>query len=1235
MPSISRQRSRGQMARRNSITRGSEELRDQRQGGKRRTNAKSTSRKSERLSSSSLQSVNREERPWLGGLYFTDLVFIAFTYSLNLLRTLGLAELADLVFKGMVYFVTRLPYDLYCRWTLSSSSRSPDLKRRSRKPRNRQRHSNSYKAESSSESETQDGHHIPHAFTSSHEEEPEANLAHSPSQLSPFHHLIILLVRFACSNFPHLVPRVLFAEETIGPFVYWRTGGGSNTMVQEFSDLQERQTPTLNEREGASKPFTTKSIDTESSFRAFLFSKDARLPVEVQRSNMASRSATTLLYLHGGGFSLGSVAFYAEALLRLRAKISALEAEDINEDNFADARCVAVEYDLSPAAKFPVPLLQCLRCYAHLIEVENVDPASICVAGDSAGGNLAMGLLLCLDGQVKGEELFAERDWSELPMPGKALLISPWVDLRPSHARAFSMLRGAHDTAGQGEEQRKVKKSAAAKGETKREAKEWAEAVADYDWDYVASEALLHFAEVYTGVLPSPRRVRGPLGWIAHICGVVAQEYGEDENVASSKSGYSDPMGALSALIRPSKRLAQATHDMLSDPILSKLFGLRDVNHSPSRSGKGHASSSLDVSTTTNNFEPLFTASDRKTTLVANLSDLYEPIGKQKSRSSSSTAEKMGLDTKAEDHARQKAERLLDTHPLISPAIGDWSRIKYKTNCLVTWGERERMAEDIEAWVDSACRGVDNEKDALPAQDGANEGGYEVPIVGKEGGEENDGRDCIETIVERGPGGVHAWPFVSMYLAGTEAERERGLSMLAEFIARSPPESASGTYLGDKRAEGKEESYFLDFPHAAPDSPISEGGSVGSMPSDVDLHGLIGDDDDDESDEEEESHSQSPPIDMQEAIRRAHEHQSSGSSHGSHHGLGLSNDEMDAFHLSSPRATPTFYNESLKGSSPAKLPSNVPTGQSQKPVLAAITTERERGRSRSPRRSVTVSSNTPSGPYLSSVRAPLFDMIQPQGEGSATASGRGRSFDMPADHGKWTQGDDEHTQRALVETSDSVPRRTMQGLDDIMDVSSDEAFSPNRSTSPPSQAEMNEGDDMSEEEQEITTTLASIPLDISHFGLSHYAIRRPEPEGLSDIAEEGSVMSASMTSAGEFSSRSLSPEERIPNQSPQLSLAAASMMMEEQAWTNRRDRSRWPVEDDDEASGEEEEEESEDLGRPGPSLSLPLVHHQSGLKSTEDVTYKEGDTSHDSQGEANPANSSPTSVKTTKAEVWW
>jgi acetyl esterase/lipase len=1155
-------------------------------------------------SPSSIGRGSKAEKPWLGGLFFTDLVFIAFTYSINLLRTCGLAELADVAFKGLAYVLTRLPYDLYQRWNLSTPPASHSANRSStshRKTHRRRRTTSKLAAKSgsSSESDSQDAQHQPLAFTSSNEPEPENPLSHSPDQLSPFHHIILLLIRFCCANFPHLVPRILFAEETIGPFVYWRTGGGSNTMVQEFTDLQERDPSANSTNEKKLLPSSSSAKDriVEPAFRAYLLSKDARLPLEVQRSNLASRSATTLLYLHGGGFSLGSVAFYAEALLRVRAKVCALELLDGNEDNVAEARCVAVEYDLSPAARFPLPLLQCLRCYAHLVEVEKIDPNSICIAGDSAGGNLAMGLLLCLDGQMKSESSLAERDWSKLPMPGKALLISPWVDLRPSHAHAFSQLR---DPSGAKEEA--VKGGTRGK-ETKHQNKGWADAVAAYEWDYVASEALLHFAQVYTGVLPHPRRVRGSIGWIAHVCGVVASEYGaEEQQNKVNYSGLIDPMGALYALVRPSKRLARATHDMLSDPFLSKLLGLADVETSSSEQEQDLISRDSAVGSGSKT-EPLFTASDRKTDLVAGKSGLYDPIQHKQT-----AAERVGKSKDKGEQERLQAERLLDSHPLLSPAIGDWTNIKLKGGILVTWGERERMADDIEAWVDSVYRNDVSGKDAPPAQDGQSQ-----PKETRKSEQEEEEDLSIETAVERGPGGVHAWPFVSMYLAGSEAERERGLDLLADFIARSSVDMAT---IGTLAAEDQV-SESADPPHAAPDSPVSETASVGSMPSDVDLHGMV-----DDEDFQDYFHDPRSSIDIVEAARMANER-------ALREEASTDEEAPNVARCDKPASISSFSSRVNKipiQQQRVKSNLSVQLQKTPSPPPPRIMTEKERGRSRSPRRTEGLSSKlAPS--FVSSVRLHRPDsMPSPNSSASSQSSTPSQSalplwWVAPAASGSHVVVDNVVERAKQDKHDDVLAGHPGQDLEDILEVSS-------QGTSPP-----NQDDQVQDEEEEFMRGVALAPLNISPYGLSHFAVRRPEPEGLSDIAEEGSVLSASITSAG-IASRSLSPEGSGARgeMSPQTSLTAASMLLSEQEWKERWQRPRWPLEEEEQLADEAIVFSPPSNPQPGPSL--PLVYQQTGRQSTDDVNTSKHDSATSSSAGGSPS-SGGTPRKKPKGDVWW
>ncbi len=109
----------------------------------------------------------------------------------------------------------------------------------------------------------------------------------------------------------------------------------------------------------------------------------------------------TMLYLHGGGYIACSPATHRDLISRI-----ALET---------GARTLAIDYRKAPEHPFPSAVDDCLCAYRSLLE-EGVNPAALLVAGDSAGGALALSTLL------------GARD-SGLPLPRAALLLSPWVDL--------------------------------------------------------------------------------------------------------------------------------------------------------------------------------------------------------------------------------------------------------------------------------------------------------------------------------------------------------------------------------------------------------------------------------------------------------------------------------------------------------------------------------------------------------------------------------------------------------------------------------------------------------------------------------------------------------------------------------------------------------------------------------------------------------------------------------------
>jgi monoterpene epsilon-lactone hydrolase len=114
-----------------------------------------------------------------------------------------------------------------------------------------------------------------------------------------------------------------------------------------------------------------------------------------------------LLFLHGGGFELGSVRSDGELAARL--------------GRAAGMRVLFPEYRLAPEHPFPAALDDVLAAWHWLRTDQGLSATSLAVAGDSAGGGLAVALLVAT--RDAGEEL-----------PAAAVLMSPTVDLTSSGA---------------------------------------------------------------------------------------------------------------------------------------------------------------------------------------------------------------------------------------------------------------------------------------------------------------------------------------------------------------------------------------------------------------------------------------------------------------------------------------------------------------------------------------------------------------------------------------------------------------------------------------------------------------------------------------------------------------------------------------------------------------------------------------------------------------------------------
>ncbi|KAI0839814.1 alpha/beta hydrolase fold-domain-containing protein [Hypoxylon sp. FL0890] len=149
----------------------------------------------------------------------------------------------------------------------------------------------------------------------------------------------------------------------------------------------------------------------------------AILEVEKYREMMKEvRNKTTILYFHGGAYYVCDPASHRPLVKKL-AKLSG-------------GRAYSVRYRLAPQNPFPSALLDALVSYFTLLYPppgsfhEPVAPGDIVLAGDSAGGNLALTLLqtlLELRRQNRKIAWFGEE--REVPLPGGVATFSPWVDL--------------------------------------------------------------------------------------------------------------------------------------------------------------------------------------------------------------------------------------------------------------------------------------------------------------------------------------------------------------------------------------------------------------------------------------------------------------------------------------------------------------------------------------------------------------------------------------------------------------------------------------------------------------------------------------------------------------------------------------------------------------------------------------------------------------------------------------
>lgn len=111
--------------------------------------------------------------------------------------------------------------------------------------------------------------------------------------------------------------------------------------------------------------------------------------------------SSALLYLHGGGYVMGSSDTHRKMVGHLA--------------NAIGIRAFVADYRLAPEHPYPAAVRDAVAAFRGLL-ADGIRPNRIVVGGDSAGGGLTIAMLLSLrdDGR---------------PLPAAAMLLSPWTDL--------------------------------------------------------------------------------------------------------------------------------------------------------------------------------------------------------------------------------------------------------------------------------------------------------------------------------------------------------------------------------------------------------------------------------------------------------------------------------------------------------------------------------------------------------------------------------------------------------------------------------------------------------------------------------------------------------------------------------------------------------------------------------------------------------------------------------------
>ncbi|GME27418.1 Alpha beta hydrolase fold protein [Neofusicoccum parvum] len=130
---------------------------------------------------------------------------------------------------------------------------------------------------------------------------------------------------------------------------------------------------------------------------------------------------TILLYFHGGGYNIPALPGHLDFLWNL--------VKDLNASADGGFAVLLLQYDVSPFEVYPRQLAQAAGLVNHVLETLKVAPENILIGGDSAGGNMTLGVIShILHPHPDPSVPRIEQAFGKGRKLKGAFLIAPWTD---------------------------------------------------------------------------------------------------------------------------------------------------------------------------------------------------------------------------------------------------------------------------------------------------------------------------------------------------------------------------------------------------------------------------------------------------------------------------------------------------------------------------------------------------------------------------------------------------------------------------------------------------------------------------------------------------------------------------------------------------------------------------------------------------------------------------------------